>query len=880
MFPLILCILLLAATPAVQAESLSVDSMAWNATDLLDNGKWEEAVKQSDMLWQRCQSEHITDIETRLLVLQTLCDGLQYMGRTEQAMAYTRIRYHIAMEGGSEYEQEQIEALLDMARLNAGMADIPRALHCATDALDRMNAYVTRRMPEWIANADVEGIVAACELAEDVSFACLNAIEDSYTAADEQHKNMLRDSMDMDQRIGKMQMFCSTMNGMTQAAKGKRREALEAVNSLYRHLLCHTLLLAQRMQPEDEVSQRRGRQYVEQVLQFAHEDEPAYIRAMARMAACHTLAGNYDSTLVWLDRLRQLDNDGSYRHVIEENKAWIAAVIKDWQTALPLLRHRYKTKKDELIQDFYYMTAEARQHIWLSKYLWYFKQNISLCTGEDFPPEVQAFLYDNILSEKGILLSAETEILSMLRRQGRSADVVCDSLYALRKSRQLISSTAEAEQYSRRLQHLLDSSHSLSSLTHLLNLNYRDVQKALSANDVAVEFLLTDDGEEGQMYALVLRSRWKAPKLVHLGACSTFVPLQQNRRKLLDHTYTQKVWEPVLQAGQVAVGERIYFAPDGPFYLTGIEYLLVDSMHTMADTYEMYRLSSTRELCRKNTHTPHIQSDTTVLYGGVCYDTEGIRSSVKYLPATLAEVAALDSILPIATIHTCTEASEQAFKSMSSHSPRILHIATHGFFLPVQQASTTARDWLQSRLSDEGTVNIEDYALSRAGLLMAGAGAAWGEQSYKLKDDGVLTAKEIGMLDLGHTDLVVLSACQTGLGDITVDGVAGLQRGFKKAGCGSMLLSLWSVDDEATKILITEFYKHLAEGKTTTQALREAQYYLRTFTRVPAPDNLAEPALQQRARPYLRSSHSRKEDDRYPYASPYFWAAFVLLDAK
>jgi len=866
----------------MQAKSLPLDSAAWRAADLLDDGRWEESVSEAEALWQRCEREQVTDTEIRLLVLQTLNEGLQQTGRTEQALAYTRILYHIAEQAGQEYEQEQIEALLDMSRQYAAIANIPEAMHNATEALDRMTAYVTRRMPVWVSQGDVEAIVNACGLAEDVTFASLNALEDSYIAADEPHRAMLRDSLDLDGRIIKIRTFCSTIDGVLQSAQGKRREALEAVRGLYRHLLCHTLLLAQRMQPEDSVSLAKGRRYVEQVLGVTHEDEPAYIRATARMAVCHTLAGNYDSTLVWLNRLEQLDTDGTYRQVIDENRAWIAAVNNEWQTAMPLLRSRFAEKRKELVHDFYYMTAEARQHTWLSKYLWYFRQNINLCAGEDFPPEVYAFLYDNLLAEKGMLLSTETEILSLLRRQ-QGGGQLCDSLFALRKARQQVSSASEAESYIERLQQLLNASHDLMALTRLLTLGYKDVQAGLTEHDVAVEFVLADDGNGKQMYALVLRPKWKAPKLVRLGDYNSFIPLQQNRRNILNTQFTQQVWQPILTAGQIAPGERIYFAPAGLFYLTGIEYMLLDSMHTMFDTYEMHRLSSTRELCHKVHHQSlHIQSDTTMLYGGVCYDAEGTRSSVKYLPATLAEIGAIDSILPHTVVRTCTDASEQSFKDLSAHSPHILHVATHGFYLPAPAARQTPRDLMHSRLTSESLPNIEDYALSRSGLLLAGSGAAWGEQSYSLLNDGVLTAKEIAMLDFSQTDLVVLSACQTGLGDITVDGVAGLQRGFKKAGSGSMLLSLWLVDDTATKILMTEFYKHLAAGLPATQSLQRAQFYLRTYTRETAHSEDAGLATMppQRARPYLRSQQNRNEENRYPYSSPYYWAAFVLLDAR
>ena len=115
-------------------------------------------------------------------------------------------------------------------------------------------------------------------------------------------------------------------------------------------------------------------------------------------------------------------------------------------------------------------------------------------------------------------------------------------------------------------------------------------------------------------------------------------------------------------------------------------------------------------------------------------------------------------------------------------------------------------------------------------------------------EDGILTAKEIADLDLRGLDLVVLSACQTGLGDISQgEGVFGLQRGFKKAGANTILMSLWEVDDTATQILMTQFYKNYLSGQSKRESLLSAQKYLREY-------------------------------DNGKYNNPKYWAAFIMLD--
>ena len=114
-------------------------------------------------------------------------------------------------------------------------------------------------------------------------------------------------------------------------------------------------------------------------------------------------------------------------------------------------------------------------------------------------------------------------------------------------------------------------------------------------------------------------------------------------------------------------------------------------------------------------------------------------------------------------------------------------------------------------------------------------------------EDGILTAKELSKLDLSNLNLAILSACQTGLGEIVGDGVFGLQRGFKKAGAQTLLMSLWKVDDTATLLLMTEFYNKLINGNSKKQSLYKAQQYLRTY-------------------------------QNGVYDKPEYWAAFIMLD--
>ena len=230
-------------------------------------------------------------------------------------------------------------------------------------------------------------------------------------------------------------------------------------------------------------------------------------------------------------------------------------------------------------------------------------------------------------------------------------------------------------------------------------------------------------------------------------------------------------------------------------------------------------------------------------------------------------------------------------------------MATHGFYIKSEKAQQMAAGTRSAgfiRISTNS--EVADNSMSRTGLLLSGAETGWTGRASMQQNDGVLTAREIMLTDLHTTELAVLSACQTGMGDIEADGVAGLQRGLKKAGVHTMMMSLWDVNDEATGMLMTTFYEGLLQGKSKQQALRDAQQRVRTFAGNSAQaqraineeeDYMAEVEAElsrgsRDVRPlkFLRQNGGKNntntaapEEPKKPYAAPRYWAAFILLDA-
>ena len=201
-------------------------------------------------------------------------------------------------------------------------------------------------------------------------------------------------------------------------------------------------------------------------------------------------------------------------------------------------------------------------------------------------------------------------------------------------------------------------------------------------------------------------------------------------------------------------------------------------------------------------------------------------ASLKFAPLQgTAEEA--DAIAPLlqAKLRTGTRATEAALRNV--HAPRIVHIATHGWFLPQPPLELDAA----GLAGHAATTRRIDNPLLRSGLALAG---------FNLRrsgaDDGALTALEAMNLDLQGTQLVVLSACNTGMGDVTGGfGVYGLRRAFAIAGAESVMMSLWNVDDQATRALMTSFYGKLSGGEGRSEALRRAQLELLAQPRTKKP---------------------------------------------
>ncbi|MFN0214054.1 MAG: CHAT domain-containing protein [Saprospiraceae bacterium] len=339
--------------------------------------------------------------------------------------------------------------------------------------------------------------------------------------------------------------------------------------------------------------------------------------------------------------------------------------------------------------------------------------------------------------------------------------------------------------------------------------------------------------------------------------------LNASKEDIFNQLYTspalyELVWKPLEKwLGGV---ERIYYAPSGLLHRLSPGAFQCGENQVLAEKYDLHRFGSTRQLVT-DSHASAFAGGDAVVYGGIRYEMDSIAISVAnqnltheetdgpdsfnslrggdssawdYLKWTEVEAKSIAKLLT--TVGARVEvrqgymATEESFASLGkkSSAPKVLHLATHAFFFP--DPKFKPRDARVKSEIDATAFIMSEHPMIRSGLVLAGANHTWaGGKPLKGMEDGILTAYEISQMNLGGTELVVLSACETGLGDIKGnEGVYGLQRAFKIAGAKYLVMSLWQVPDYQTEKLMAAFYTEWLKGKKTIpDAFRSAQLQMR-----------------------------------------------------
>ncbi len=504
-------------------------------------------------------------------------------------------------------------------------------------------------------------------------------------------------------------------------------------------------------------------------------------------------------------------------------------------------------------------------------------------------PSIAGYVYDNLLFTKGLLLSSTMKIKNTIMNSGNN-DLIrkyenwlwqkknLAKYYSMTKdelAEKKINLDSLEKAANDREKELSKLSGEFAKLTEMREYKWQDVKKSLKNDEVAIEltrFRYQDVKRwTDTVYysALIIKPDSKYPELVTLengnDLESKYIELYRNQiEKQKRQTYDPDIissslqelykqyWQPI--AEKLDGVNKVYISLDGVYNQLNLNTLVnpKTGKYTLEEL-NIVQLTSTRELLDRQeilAEKEKTGNKTAVLFGDPKFDLEteqyiklaanfnvsreyydlnraideSERGRITPLPGTRVEVEKISKELTQSgwnvTKYLGTDAIEEAVKTLKN--PTVLHIATHGKFLKDVEV---VKD---ERILGMETQKFVENPLLKSFLLFTGSENTLNGERPSGTDDGLLTAYEAQGLYLDETELVVLSACETGLGQVrNGEGVYGLQRAFVQAGAKALIMSLWSVNDQTTQELMTDFYRNWLAGKSKRDAFIQAQQNLK-----------------------------------------------------
>ena len=566
-------------------------------------------------------------------------------------------------------------------------------------------------------------------------------------------------------------------------------------------------------------------------------------------------------------------------------RSWLSTAYyggKEYEKAIEPARDYFKYQQQMVQQNFDFLTQSEREQF-------VSEQGGAGSTGlllllPHFPERLSGEGYNAVLAEKGLLLRSSERIKRSIQ-QSKDPKLIAqmDTLNRLNMALSTMNmnekNPGEEFSYNPEVLELRQQIETLErninrqaakSISGMETPDWKQLQQALRPGEAAVEFVVLDS-----IGAIVLLPEGE-PHYISLNQASNLWQELQglsnssaNRKAkaLYDedrfHLY-EKIWKPIEPLLNGA--KTVYFSPTSFLNELVFSAFKCGTSEFLADRYDLHQMLSTGDLIELRKANNSSQPKSALLIGGVYYSPEHEQVAAQwarnneqraiedergaitedneefgYLPFTRLEVNRLGKLLSNNHVNTQQgigfEPTEASFRSLSNASPSIMHLSTHGFFV-------AGNDVRSNKYLSRFPMSMYS-SMQRCGLVLADGNHTWdGAQDKPVDNDGIIAASEVALLDLSSTQLAVLSACQTAVGDYSQEGVYGMHRGFKQAGVKSILATMWNVNDQSTARFMELFYQRWLSGMPMQQSFNEAV-----------------------------------KDLRKEYPSPYFWAPFVLMDA-
>lgn len=633
------------------------------------------------------------------------------------------------------------------------------------------------------------------------------------------------------------------------------------------------------------------------------KDDPSYINGLYNLGMAYYGTENKNAEKLLKTSLNSRKkvfsiNHPSYAESAEKLAFWYW-YNKDSKNALGYFNEVFNNYYNQIEAYFPALSEEEKANFFYNKLKKSFDafNNYALQNYKQDPSLLEKML-NNQLNTKALIMYATNKVRESIMKSGDTSLInQYEEWLGIKEqlSRLYSSQTPGSEPTIDSLNHVAESlekeiGRKSSSFTRTYlskKVDWKDVQKTLKDGEAVIEIIRFKgfdpakggkfDDDDIHYVALMFTNKDPYPVLIEIPDGKLLEERYINnyrnaiKFKIKDEYSYDKLWRPI---GQRLNGvNKIYFSPDGVYNQLSVFSLynpqtgnyLVDEIDLRVLTNSKDLLSPDRDSDNKNeayligypNYNMNLdRNDTSQTRGGVRGGgttrgltrgmTRGMRAGllrymrgeegITMLPGTKTEIENIENLYTNTTVKRKTvlnnDATEQLVKNVEN--PRTLHIATHGFFLPD----------VDTDLRGEANKYVENPLL-RSGLILAGAGdfLISGQPVDTTGQDGILTAYEAMNLNLDDTELVVLSACETGLGDIkNGEGVYGLQRAFLIAGAENVIMSMWSVDDDATQELMSTFYEEWLKTNDKQLAFRRAQQKIKE-----------------------------------KYVDPFYWGAFVMV---
>jgi CHAT domain-containing protein len=803
-----------------------------------------------------------SDLTENLGYLKTISNqGLLYatMGRFTQAEGFTAGALDIRKAKFGEKNIGMAASLNNYGVLHYNLARYNESEKTLTDALSVIaNNQLKASMPYSIVLNNQAMLFQAIGRFEAAEASLKEAIDVAEKLQSKKSKNHLK-------FLSNLALLYQQMGKYTEADNIylSMEKRLGKTNPDYASMMSNQAALYMLMGKEDKV---------ENLLKSAAsiyknsfgEENPAYAKVMSDLGNFFRFSGKYDDALPLLEKslvIREKMLGKNHPHYVQSQED---LAILYWKNNAPekaySLYRELMEKSLEFINTYFPPMSEAEKTKYWDILSPRFQRfyNFAIEASASLPNIVKD-LFDYQIATKALLLNSTNKVKQNIFNS-KDGLLIKDyitwmdqkeqlaRLYAYSKS-ELKSQKINLDSIERATnameKKLSERSKDFSAGYTASKTSFLRIRDLLAENEAVVELIRVRNfnqafTNDARYIALILKKGSEAPSMKVLDNGqqleTRYAKFYRNaiQQKVQDDYSYDQYWariEPELQNKKV-----IYFSPDGVFNQINLNTVKKKDGDYIINRYDLTILGNSKDLIAlKGKKVAPAVKNATLLgfpdYGG---------TAIAALPGTKVEIESISNILKSSgyqlNVLTQTSATEAKLKSVKG--PEILHIATHGYFLQdVEQTGSAFGIQLE---------NANDNPLLRSGIMLAGASKTLtGASAPNLasNDNGILTAYEAMNMNLEGTQLIVLSACETGLGEVKAgEGVYGLQRSFLVAGADALIMSLWKVDDTATQQLMKNFYANWTKVRNKQKAFKQAQLQLMT-----------------------------------KYKEPYYWGAFVMM---